>query len=233
MQVLGMGQDWQQQRGGGGPGHVYGGLNNLRTRRRPADDRSFRGDIIIPPQRSWGCLRRGRGRRATRAGASEGREARTLCRCFSSASAVGFILPFHLVREKSPRCECGAASSRTRTYPPRPSPGGTTPCLAEPLRTMLTRRIPVRRCVFALEYALASRVRRCFKCKCSGCGKFTWQGCGMHISSALAGVPEADRCAGWQTGQCQPVAVEGHHSPSMPKPDATKDQGPRFMKCFQ
>ena len=31
----------------------------------------------------------------------------------------------------------------------------------------------------------------------------------MHINSALAGVPEADRCAGWQTGRCQP-AEEGN-----------------------
>ena len=42
----------------------------------------------------------------------------------------------------------------------------------------------------------------CFKVSCSACGKATWAGCGAHITSALAGVPEAERCPGWKTGKC-------------------------------
>ena len=42
----------------------------------------------------------------------------------------------------------------------------------------------------------------CWKTECAGCGKATWSGCGKHITSALEGVPIADRCAGWETGKC-------------------------------
>jgi len=42
----------------------------------------------------------------------------------------------------------------------------------------------------------------CRKVKCNGCEKFTWAGCGMHIDSALAGVPEQERCGGWKKGVC-------------------------------
>lgn len=34
----------------------------------------------------------------------------------------------------------------------------------------------------------------CFQATCDACQKPTWQGCGQHIESALAGVKEADRC---------------------------------------
>ena len=27
----------------------------------------------------------------------------------------------------------------------------------------------------------------------------------MHINSALKGIPEEDRCAGWKTGNCEPA----------------------------
>lgn len=43
----------------------------------------------------------------------------------------------------------------------------------------------------------------CMKTKCGGCGKWTWSGCGRHKDSALSGVPETERCAGWQTGVCK------------------------------
>ena len=34
----------------------------------------------------------------------------------------------------------------------------------------------------------------CSMVRCGGCGKATWSGCGLHIESALAGVPgSADR----------------------------------------
>lgn len=42
----------------------------------------------------------------------------------------------------------------------------------------------------------------CRKVSCNGCGKATWQGCGLHIDSALQGVADSDRCAGWETGDC-------------------------------
>ena len=70
--------------------------------------------------------------------------------------------------------------------------------------------------------SLLSLSNRCFKCKCSGCGKFTWQGCGAHIKSALAGVPDKDRCAGWQQGRCQPAAT-------VPQ---KKDAAPKVLKSF-
>lgn len=34
----------------------------------------------------------------------------------------------------------------------------------------------------------------CYRTECPTCHKPTWAGCGKHIESALAGVPEADRC---------------------------------------
>ncbi|KAI8800544.1 hypothetical protein BJ742DRAFT_841083 [Cladochytrium replicatum] len=34
----------------------------------------------------------------------------------------------------------------------------------------------------------------CYKVTCSICHKPTWSGCGMHIESALRGVPKDQRC---------------------------------------
>eukprot|EP00039_Didymoeca_costata_P022372 m.4345 g.4345 ORF g.4345 m.4345 type:complete len:50 (+) comp2961_c0_seq1:162-311(+) len=34
----------------------------------------------------------------------------------------------------------------------------------------------------------------CYKVTCNACGKPTWQGCGMHIESAMRGVPVDQRC---------------------------------------
>lgn len=34
----------------------------------------------------------------------------------------------------------------------------------------------------------------CHKVPCPRCWKSTWVGCGAHIDSALAGVPEEKRC---------------------------------------
>ncbi|MFC5369863.1 hypothetical protein [Arcanobacterium bovis] len=34
----------------------------------------------------------------------------------------------------------------------------------------------------------------CSEVTCSTCGKATWAGCGQHIESALAGVPQSQRC---------------------------------------
>ena len=39
----------------------------------------------------------------------------------------------------------------------------------------------------------------CSKVTCKNCAKATWQGCGMHIEQALAGVAEADRCKVYKT----------------------------------
>lgn len=38
-----------------------------------------------------------------------------------------------------------------------------------------------------------------------GCQKATWAGCGLHIESALQGVADHDRCAGWRNGKCPEV----------------------------
>jgi len=35
----------------------------------------------------------------------------------------------------------------------------------------------------------------CSPVRCENCGKTTWQGCGLHVDEALAGVAAADRCA--------------------------------------
>lgn len=34
----------------------------------------------------------------------------------------------------------------------------------------------------------------CQQVTCSRCCRPTWTGCGQHIETALAGVPETDRC---------------------------------------
>ena len=34
----------------------------------------------------------------------------------------------------------------------------------------------------------------CYPVTCANCGKTTWEGCGEHFDSALAGVAVADRC---------------------------------------
>ncbi|GAB2851692.1 hypothetical protein GCM10027024_29290 [Microbacterium insulae] len=36
----------------------------------------------------------------------------------------------------------------------------------------------------------------CRRVTCAVCGKATWDGCGQHVEEALAGVPQAQRCAG-------------------------------------
>mmetsp|Transcript_29884 Transcript_29884/g.47914 ORF Transcript_29884/g.47914 Transcript_29884/m.47914 type:complete len:155 (-) Transcript_29884:131-595(-) len=42
----------------------------------------------------------------------------------------------------------------------------------------------------------------CWKDKCLWCGKITWAGCGLHITSALKDVAIEDRCEGWEVGSC-------------------------------
>ncbi|CAN0170743.1 unnamed protein product [Pylaiella littoralis] len=51
----------------------------------------------------------------------------------------------------------------------------------------------------------------CRKVNCDTCSKPTWKGCGMHIDSALSGLAEGDRCAGWKQGKCPaaPAATGG------------------------
>ncbi len=34
----------------------------------------------------------------------------------------------------------------------------------------------------------------CVAVECAQCHKTTWEGCGLHIEEALAGVPDAARC---------------------------------------
>ena len=38
----------------------------------------------------------------------------------------------------------------------------------------------------------------CRPVTCRRCGKASWAGCGRHAAQVLAGVPQADRCAGHQ-----------------------------------
>lgn len=44
----------------------------------------------------------------------------------------------------------------------------------------------------------------CYETKCRSCGKSTWQGCGMHVASALKNVMEEDRCPNWKDGATKP-----------------------------
>jgi hypothetical protein len=34
----------------------------------------------------------------------------------------------------------------------------------------------------------------CRPLKCDNCGKMTWEGCGLHVEEALAGIPEDQIC---------------------------------------
>jgi hypothetical protein len=36
----------------------------------------------------------------------------------------------------------------------------------------------------------------CQRTTCRTCGKATWTGCGQHVETALAGVPQSQRCPG-------------------------------------
>jgi hypothetical protein len=44
----------------------------------------------------------------------------------------------------------------------------------------------------------------CSKVGCKACGKPTWAGCGLHVTSALKGVKEEDRCPNWKKGSSNP-----------------------------
>lgn len=35
----------------------------------------------------------------------------------------------------------------------------------------------------------------CAPVRCASCKKMTWEGCGMHVEEALAGVPAEQRCS--------------------------------------
>jgi hypothetical protein len=37
----------------------------------------------------------------------------------------------------------------------------------------------------------------CQAVPCKTCGKTTWAGCGEHVDQVMAGVPQGDRCAGY------------------------------------
>ena len=55
----------------------------------------------------------------------------------------------------------------------------------------------------------------CRKVKCNNCSRPTWAGCGQHIESALAGVPNEDRCPAWKGGSfavCTAVPKEENES---------------------
>ena len=62
--------------------------------------------------------------------------------------------------------------------------------VAQPLQGTHARS-PLRSPLLA---AAAAAAAMCSRSTCSKCSKPTWAGCGRHIESALAGVPEADRC---------------------------------------
>jgi hypothetical protein len=53
----------------------------------------------------------------------------------------------------------------------------------------------------------------CHRTSCRNCGKPSWAGCGMHVTSALAGVKEEDRCPNWKTGRpCSSTAASNASS---------------------
>ncbi|PZR05590.1 MAG: hypothetical protein DI536_32040 [Archangium gephyra] len=50
----------------------------------------------------------------------------------------------------------------------------------------------------------------CYRTTCPKCQKATWGGCGRHIESALAGVPQAERC------RCNEAPVPKTNEPPRP-----------------
>eukprot|EP00545_Synedropsis_sp_CCMP1620_P008553 CAMPEP_0119002916 /NCGR_PEP_ID=MMETSP1176-20130426/231_1 /TAXON_ID=265551 /ORGANISM="Synedropsis recta cf, Strain CCMP1620" /LENGTH=64 /DNA_ID=CAMNT_0006954453 /DNA_START=95 /DNA_END=292 /DNA_ORIENTATION=+ len=44
----------------------------------------------------------------------------------------------------------------------------------------------------------------CRKVSCQSCGNATWAGCGLHVTSALQGVNEDERCPNWKGGSGKP-----------------------------
>jgi hypothetical protein len=59
----------------------------------------------------------------------------------------------------------------------------------------------------------------CSQASCRSCGKPTWRGCGLHVTSALRGVKEKDRCPTWKKGYSYPCGD-------------VKDNEFSFMKFF-
>ena len=49
----------------------------------------------------------------------------------------------------------------------------------------------------------------CQRVTCRTCNKATYQGCGMHVSQALAGVPESQRCTCDRPEKSQPSGLLG------------------------
>jgi len=49
----------------------------------------------------------------------------------------------------------------------------------------------------------------CSKIACRNCGKATWVGCGMHVSSALRGISNEQRCSNWTKGAAYPCKGDG------------------------
>ena len=74
--------------------------------------------------------------------------------------------------------------------------------------------IPTKMCREKCIYTII--VHMCRAVACPNCSKTTWAGCGLHIASALKGIALADRCDGWQTGKCLPIAT-----PPTPTPKPT------------
>ncbi len=52
----------------------------------------------------------------------------------------------------------------------------------------------------------------CHAVVCRTCGKATWEGCGLHVEQALAGIPQTQRC-------------DGHH-----RSEGTEDLGVRRVR---
>ena len=36
----------------------------------------------------------------------------------------------------------------------------------------------------------------CTRTRCRICNKYTWSGCGNHVSQVMAGIPKSERCKG-------------------------------------
>lgn len=43
---------------------------------------------------------------------------------------------------------------------------------------------------------------------------YSWQGCGMHVTCALMGVADEDRCVNWKHGVYKPCEVKGENKAS-------------------
>jgi hypothetical protein len=62
----------------------------------------------------------------------------------------------------------------------------------------------------------------CQRAQCARCSKPTWYGCGRHVEQALAGVPEAERCACPRSFLARLFGLRTSRAPAPGRPSTTR-----------